>query len=445
MANKFRGTTWNNARFGPKIQIRRSIDLAELGDFGEITENSSDLPTAGAAHRSGTKGSTSATRGYTDLQGLFDTVVDNQDMGVISDAITTHRIWSSTGAITDIVTSAPTGILPGSGSTSSGASWTKTWELTDWAVNERIENTQSLNSGFGTGNYIAGQNPYADSKISWSDDGYFVYATSSAHWLQREVSTPYDIKIESMVEEKRVELNAAGSPSSPASNHIMRRNMRPINNGNKTVSWGMHTTGGKGILYIDDLVDQWDITSVQYTTTNTYDLNDDVSTGYVFPVDVQFNSDGTAMYALFTLGRQWDTTTSKFTDLNSPSAKSSIVKWTLSTAWDLSTASTTSTSFYNFSSPGMDPSVGFALNPDETEFYAIINENSYTLYIERHEIPTAGDLSSMTPYPATNQVYRRLLNSTVGQSIQQSSITSDGKVLLLGNYYVVDLETDSRT
>lgn len=31
MANKFRGTTWNNARFGPKIQIRRSIDLAELG------------------------------------------------------------------------------------------------------------------------------------------------------------------------------------------------------------------------------------------------------------------------------------------------------------------------------------------------------------------------------------------------------------------------------
>ena len=112
MANKFRGTTWNNARFGPKIQIRRSIDLAELGDFGDITENSSDLPTSGATHRKATGGSTSATRGYTDLQGLFDAVVDTQDMGIISDATTPHRIWSSTGAITDIVTSAPTGILP---------------------------------------------------------------------------------------------------------------------------------------------------------------------------------------------------------------------------------------------------------------------------------------------------------------------------------------------
>ena len=87
MANKFRGTTWNNARFGPKIQIRRSIDLAELGDFGEITENSSDLPTSGATHRKAIGGSTSATRGYTDLQGLFDAVVDNQDMGVITDAL----------------------------------------------------------------------------------------------------------------------------------------------------------------------------------------------------------------------------------------------------------------------------------------------------------------------------------------------------------------------
>ena len=127
MANKFRGTTWNNARFGPKIQIRRSIDLAELGDFGEITETPSDLPTAGATHRSGTKGSRSATRGYTDLQGLFDTVVDNQDMGLVVDAATAHRIWSSTGAITDIVTEAPTGILApsntgdtGSGDTGSG-------------------------------------------------------------------------------------------------------------------------------------------------------------------------------------------------------------------------------------------------------------------------------------------------------------------------------------
>ena len=40
MANKFRGITWNNARFGAKIRVRRSIDMAELGDFGNITDNS---------------------------------------------------------------------------------------------------------------------------------------------------------------------------------------------------------------------------------------------------------------------------------------------------------------------------------------------------------------------------------------------------------------------
>ena len=29
---KFRGITWNNTRFGPKIIVRRSIDIAEMSD-----------------------------------------------------------------------------------------------------------------------------------------------------------------------------------------------------------------------------------------------------------------------------------------------------------------------------------------------------------------------------------------------------------------------------
>lgn len=108
---KFRGITWNNSRFGPKIIIRRSIDMAELGDLGSIDENAQDLPTRGAAHRADHGGSTSATRGHTDLRGIagnLSNVVDTQDMGLISETASTHRIWSSTGAITDIVTSAPT-------------------------------------------------------------------------------------------------------------------------------------------------------------------------------------------------------------------------------------------------------------------------------------------------------------------------------------------------
>jgi hypothetical protein len=112
---KFRGITWNNSMFGPKIQVRRSIDIAELGDFGNITDTPNDLPTRGALHRTWTDsaetpihGAKSGTRSYTDLRYVYSNVVDTQDMGLISDTTTPHRIWSSTGAISDVVTTAPT-------------------------------------------------------------------------------------------------------------------------------------------------------------------------------------------------------------------------------------------------------------------------------------------------------------------------------------------------
>lgn len=69
MAGKFRGITWNNARFGPKIQVRRSIDLAELGDFGSIIQATSDLPTRGAA----AGGNTNQGGGGVGLYGLGNT------------------------------------------------------------------------------------------------------------------------------------------------------------------------------------------------------------------------------------------------------------------------------------------------------------------------------------------------------------------------------------
>ena len=109
--SKFRGINWSNARFGAKLIIRRSIDIAELGDLGSIAQDTSDLPTRGAAHRADHGGSTSATRSHTDFRsiaGQHSNVVDTQDMGLISETTSTHRIWSSTGAITDVVTSAPT-------------------------------------------------------------------------------------------------------------------------------------------------------------------------------------------------------------------------------------------------------------------------------------------------------------------------------------------------
>ena len=90
---KYRGVTWQNAGAGPKVKVRRSIWLAELQDFGAITDAAVDLPTRGALHR-GSLGATSGTRGYVNLSTVNDlAVVDTQDHGSITDTATTATIW----------------------------------------------------------------------------------------------------------------------------------------------------------------------------------------------------------------------------------------------------------------------------------------------------------------------------------------------------------------
>lgn len=93
---KYRGVTWQNAGAGPKVKIRRSIWLAELQDFGAITDDAVDLPTAGAVHRAAYGGSKSGTREFVDLSTVNDlAVVDTQDHGLIGDTATTLEVWPS--------------------------------------------------------------------------------------------------------------------------------------------------------------------------------------------------------------------------------------------------------------------------------------------------------------------------------------------------------------
>jgi hypothetical protein len=82
--SRFRGIKVANLQTY-RFKVRRSIDLREMADFGNIVDSADDLPTAGAAHR-GTLGSTSATRGYSDLSTVADqAVVDTQDMGAVNE------------------------------------------------------------------------------------------------------------------------------------------------------------------------------------------------------------------------------------------------------------------------------------------------------------------------------------------------------------------------
>jgi len=92
---KYRGITWQNSGAGPKVRVRRSIWLAELEDFGAITDSADDLPTKGALHR-GSLGSTSGTRGYVNLSTVNDlAVVDTQDHGLITDTAISAAIWKT--------------------------------------------------------------------------------------------------------------------------------------------------------------------------------------------------------------------------------------------------------------------------------------------------------------------------------------------------------------
>ena len=321
------------------------------------------------------------------------------------------------------------------------AVWTKTWDLaTDWSSAERIVQSASLPSG--SVGSIATRTPYPDTKLTWSTDGYFMYVSTGSYWLQREVSTPYDGSLAAKVEDKSVYLNAAGNPTTPMSNHLMRKYMQVVNNGNNTIAWYGYGTLGK-VLYMDDLATANDITSVSFTTTNFYDMADDINSSRM-PVQVQFTQGGTVMYVLYVLGLQYNSSTGKFDEINGNDVKSSIIKYTLSTAWDLTTASTTSTSSYNFSSEGRNVAQGFAMNPDETEFFAFISEDSSNFIMERHEIPTAGDLSSIPTYSfygATN-VYRKLSTAQLYTPLQVA-MSSDGKIVMIWSntgYLLFDIE-----
>jgi hypothetical protein len=87
---KYRGVTWQNSGAGPKVIVRRSIWLAELEDFGSITDSADDLPTRGAVHRPSFGGSKSGTREFVDLSTVNDlVVVDTQDHGLITDTAKT--------------------------------------------------------------------------------------------------------------------------------------------------------------------------------------------------------------------------------------------------------------------------------------------------------------------------------------------------------------------
>ena len=109
MPNRYRRVKWNNIGTGAKVRIRRSIWLAELQDFGTVTDDAVDLPTSGATHRGPNLGAVSGTRQYVNLSTVNDlTVVDTQDHGLITDNAITAVAWKLNPENTNVVDTSPT-------------------------------------------------------------------------------------------------------------------------------------------------------------------------------------------------------------------------------------------------------------------------------------------------------------------------------------------------
>lgn len=364
MANKFRGITWNNARFGPKIQVRRSIDIAELGDFGSITDDVRDLPTSGALHRADKNGSTSGTRNYTDLRniaGQYSNVVDTQDMGLISETASTHRIWSPTGAITDISSGSSTSSSTTytlSGSTASGSS-----TVLASTFNSQINSIYVYNDGQNaivTGRNATGANNYGMVEI--------------------EMSTAYDISTASATTNdfwwRQAGHYGSTEPIATANDGFQIDGFSFNDDGTR-----MYIGGTNGYIY-------------QYILTTAYNIDGHIwqgaggnadngrmslaRTGYtsVQAKDFVFNDDGTQIHVLVNVGRR-------------------IWTWDLSTAYDLSTASFSHE--YDFTDDVSDIShihgFGFA-NDGETLW---LNAGVYgDSNIYQYDLSTAYDTSNMT-------------------------------------------------
>jgi len=123
--------------------------------------------------------------------------------------------------------------------------------------------------------------------------------------------------------------------------------------------------------YTNDTVYQYTLSTAWDVSTASYDsVSFDVGSQESYPRDVTFSSDGSKMYII---GDSSDT----------------VYQYTLSTAWDLSTASYDSVSFYVGSQESYSVSVAFS--SDGSKMY-IVGGSSYTVY--QYTLSTAWDVST---------------------------------------------------
>ena len=275
--------------------------------------------------------------------------------------------------------------IPGS----SSADWTRTWSMTsDFAnyVAEDVSERQSLVIT-GTTNQ-GGIDPWILAyPLQWSDDGYMMYIQGeSQKWIQHEVSTPWDPT-------SIIDRNATTTSTSTATvaQGIDRLLFRVVDGGDKVLSWrGYGTTQN---VYMDTLSTSGDLTSKVNTTTNIWSAQSMIDMdGSYWKID-HMSPDGTKLYVVtYGATASINATTQKWSV--SGGSGTTIIEFTLSTAWDLTTISVTNSQSYSWYTSNMNGWRSINFTPDGLTVYTMAKNASYSVELKEHNLTTAWDIST---------------------------------------------------
>ena len=256
------------------------------------------------------------------------------------------------------------------------------------------------NTGVGTnsGSFPGGNNPGGSASrpygFAFKSDGTKVYICDDNSTLvyQYSLSTPFDVSSSSISYDQVTFSLSSSASSTPGSLQF------------KTDGTKMYILDqGSDNIYEYNLSTAWDLSTASYNSVN---INTSSVEG--FPAGIAFKSDGTKMYVT---GSQND----------------SVFQYDLSTAWDLSTASYSSGNSFSVSSQDNEPA-DVTFNSTGTKMFVL---GSQYQFIYQYSLSTAWDVTSASYDSSTFDVNSGgTINESQPQSIQLGS--NDSKIFCLG-------------
>ena len=268
-------------------------------------------------------------------------------------------------------------------------SWTNTWTMDsnfDTYVGEDVSERQSLAiTGIAS---QGGIDPWILAyPLQWSDDGYMLYIQGNGQqWIQHGVSTPWDPT--SIIDRNATTTSTSTATVPQGSNRLL---FRVVDGGDKVLSWrGSGTTQN---VYMDTLSTSGDLTSKVNTTTNIWSAQSMIDLdGSYWKID-HMSPDGTKLYVVTDgTSASINATTQKWEV--SRGAGTTIIEFTLSTAWDLTTISVTNSQSYSWYTPNRNNWRSVNFTPDGLTVYTMAKESSYSVELKEHNLTTAWDIST---------------------------------------------------